>query len=547
MTESLLKKKKLEEGSVENLLKMLLFPPQETAVSEDSFSDRQEAIVEKGLTKSVGQVGQFLTGEISSPELAGDILGNAASYYLETGGNAIISGIKSVAEKSPPELNDAVVAGYDTFINLIPAPIKIALSEKGANIVESGGDAIEFYKELEEENPRTMQQVENVANVLFAAWPASKGNPIAKPTLVSKTGGKLIKEAKKLGTSQRRDKITELIRPKTFANTKEGAKESLRTVDEGILRSKKIIANAEEKRITKSVSKVPDINPLDNFTRNQNRIIAHKDELIRRLDEGLKGLPPTTKNLIDETSSAIDDAVKAMFDKKVFLKESKKEVAEIVVAAKKVLANTDNSAHGIWKARIALDDLVKEAKGSFPEKAGVFDSANKTIRQAMNKIVVKNSKGVKTQQLLDNSSNLFKAIAAIAPKAKGEATNAIMRQVHNLTEVLGARSKVLGLAAVGLGTTVLAASQVVSGPIGAGIATFMAAKGIHSAWKTPAFKKGLGVLLKATDEGMRVATSSKMRKQLRIDRAAILELMRNIELDGNQEAAPQQKKRASST
>jgi hypothetical protein len=503
----------------------------------ESFSTRQKGIAVKGLEKSAGQIGKHQLGEISTPELAGDLLGNAASYYLDTVGNAIVTGIKGIAKNTPNLLKDAVVESTKTFVNAIPSEIRTSLSEKGANILEFGGDAVDFYKELEKDNPRAMQQVENVANTLMAAYPAGKGNPVAQPTIIGRAGSDLVKRSKQLSAADRRRSIIKLIRPKTSANTKEGSKESLRTIDVGGLRTKEIIASAEEKIIAKAVNKVPGINPSANFTRNQNKIVAHKDALIKELDDGLKALPASEKDLIKEASESIDSAVSKMLNEKIFLKEGSKDVKEIVTAANKILANTDNSAHGIWKARIELDRLVKEAKGSFPDKAGMFDSANRSIRGALNEVVVKNSKGVKTQRLLDSSSNLFKAIDNIAPKAKAEATNMIMRQVHNLTEVLGARSKILGIAAIGLGTTQLAASQAVAGPIGAGISLYLGAKGINSAWKTPAFKKGLGELLKATDEGLRIATSSQMRKQLRVDRAAIVELLENIDFESPEEKA----------
>jgi hypothetical protein len=127
-----------------------------------------------------------------------------------------------------------------------------------------------------------------------------------------------------------------------------------------------------------------------------------------------------------------------------------------------------------------------------------------------------------------NVSNLTKAEANLAPKVRDQASTAIKRLVANLTDILGTRNKTLGAVAALTGSTILAASQTAAAPVGVAITGAIAAKGIHKALTSPKFKQVLGELLKTTDEGIKVATSSQMRKQLRLDRAALIELSEQL-------------------
>lgn len=498
-------------------------PEQGTTLFQRTGEDvkkRQERVKE-GVRK-------FVRDEETGVELAGDIIGQSAGLYLDVLGEYIVTGAKTLAEQANPKVKEFVTVGFESFKNLIPPEVKDALTE-------GLGSGIETYQELEQAYPRTMRQVENVANTVFALAPVKTGDISAKPTTLLKTANTLTKRAKKKSFTTRKESLIEMVRPRTFVNTEEGAKESLRTKLTGVFRSKKITPTADEEIIAKTVARVPGIDPVKSFTHNQNVVTEAANATGATLERQLKGIATTVqkgpqKNILSEASNAIDETVNTLVTRNIMLREGMTDAKDIARAAKSILAQSDNSAYGVHKARQELDTLVKSWGKQFTDKKGTFEIANREIRDTLNKVVDKNAKSVKSKLLRDRHHRLLQAQGVLAQKAKAEGANVITRHLSNLTELFGARSKILSGSAILLGTTQLGASQIVAAPVGAAIGAYVLGKGLQQMWGSPGFKKGLASMLKATDTGIKAAKSNQMRAQLRSDRVAILEIMKSMDV-----------------
>lgn len=498
----------------------LIEPTEPVQVPEDdsTFMQRQEDIVkerqdfvQEGISKFAAQpsVG-------TAKELIMDVAGAGAGAAFDTVGNAIVTGVTQVAEQAPDQLKDAVDQGFQTFINAIPSEVKVALGTATENTTEK-------YAELEKKHPTIMRQLENTANVLFALTPAKQGDVAAKPTVLGQQAAKLSRKAKIQKSSTQREGILELITPKATKQA-DVVKDVARTREGGLTRAQTRIPFPEEKSIARDVSRVPGVDTKRSFIHNSNKITDEKNKLVQKLSTELNALPEPKTFLLQDASNGIDDAMKVLLEKEPFLRESPKLVSNIVSKAKSIVSSTDNSAAGIWEARKEFDRWIKDQVGKFPDKAGALKQTNDTVRDSLNKVIFDNSGGVKTQRLFRNISNLNKAEVNLAPKVRDQASTAFKRVVANLSDILGARNKTLLAVAALTGSTVLAASSMATAPIGAAISGAIAVKGIHKAMTSPQFKQVLSELIKTTDEGIKAATSSQMRKQLRLDRAALIEL-----------------------
>jgi len=132
---------------------------------------------------------------------------------------------------------------------------------------------------------------------------------------------------------------------------------------------------------------------------------------------------------------------------------------------------------------------------------------------------------------LSRQSQMFKALDNIAPKAADEHSWAIGRALHNALKVLpvGAAEKAkreIGLL-MGIGAFGASAyfAPYLAVPVGIGVTGYLSGKLVMSA----AAKKSLSKVLKLVDRAIITSENPSMIKQLRADRALILEAIKASE------------------
>jgi len=498
-------------------------PVQEDTLANRSSARRQEA---------VGKVQQDISDFAKSPSkeaafgLIGDIAGQSAWAGIDVLGDTLFTGLKTVAETAPDKMQDAVKAGFHSLTNAVPSEVKLSISS-------GTKDLIDIYGDLEEKYPEEMRQVENIAGILMVAMPGPKANPAAKPfTPIGKAGAKLTRSAKVQAAKSKRELVETLIEeiPTDEFSRKMKIRRSRETT---LLRGRDIKASPLETMVAKDVSRVPGLNPKRSFLYNSNRVVDESRKVAEDVATKLANLPEPNDSLLKNAINKVDLGVNKLLKEETFLAESKTAVQNMVTKAKSLISSTDNSASGVWEARKAFDQWVIKQKGKYPDpnKAGAFEQVNEVVRNSLNGVVHTEAKkhGVNSQRAMEKLFHLNLAETALVPKVEKEGVNAFYRQMTKLKDVVGVRNESLGLIATAMGTTFLAASQTAAAPVAATIAAGSSLRLMYKAAKTPQFKRSVGLLLKATDDGLKVATDPIMIQQLRADRALLIELSEHLD------------------
>jgi len=134
---------------------------------------------------------------------------------------------------------------------------------------------------------------------------------------------------------------------------------------------------------------------------------------------------------------------------------------------------------------------------------------------------------------LKKQSNLLRAMDNIAPKAAREGNNIVLRGLRNVLSVIQMRgtfnqfmASIVGVG--GLGASAMFAPMFTGG-LAIGMFGYVGTKVVIS----PATKKGLALLLKEMDRLLVQPgkLTAKMAAQLRLDRAALAELLKTSEVN----------------
>ena len=128
---------------------------------------------------------------------------------------------------------------------------------------------------------------------------------------------------------------------------------------------------------------------------------------------------------------------------------------------------------------------------------------------------------------LEKQSNLYRAKVPVIEKAKNDASNSIGRIWQNVTGVTGLKMPSTPLAIGITGAALAGWLPAIIGGVGVGIAGRAVYKGAIS----PELKKFLGQTLIASSKAIKQAKNPETIKQLRADRALILELLKNSKVE----------------
>jgi hypothetical protein len=385
---------------------------------------------------------------------------------------------------------------------------------------------------LKEKYPEAAEDIEAAFNIGLVATPL-KNKPKTKTgvTLFGKAGDKVIDAGKKQSSNQRTKFIEELVRPKQTSSVREA--QVSRTSGGGFFQNKNIQPSLDESEIASELSKLPAINKGKTLQGNYNIIQAE----VGKEADNLKNM--LSKNDVFFPRKEIRASLKGVSQR---LEKSPLVTGDAAASANKILAKMDelidempkSSASNLLEARKKLDRWMKQQKGGDifdPSRESAISLALREIRQTTNDFIDTKAKNVPVKQSLKRQSNLYKAMDNLAPKAAEEAPNAIARLVQNTIKHVPLKNEfyqTLGalFGAAGASTAVAAFPKIALG----GAAVYGAGKAIAS----PQAKKALGQLLKATDKTIRITKDKDVIRQLRTDRALLLELLKTAPSDAEQ-------------
>lgn len=464
-------------------------------------------------------------GFITDIQAAGQIAGGVWDVLGET----LVLGAKGLSFIAPDFIKDAAKASWQDGVDFLTNDPK---SMEALKAVEKGAES---YGEWKKENPESALTLESVVNIglLFAPVPKGgkiKGNPEfvgpVKPPLVERAGQAMIDASGKQVTDRGTKKALDLIVPKA------GVPEQTKEVSKLGFKYNVVTPTAQEQRIVDTVAKlkIPQ-------TASGQRSLNIIDDAIEAEAKILEKQVGASKEAIPLTESfkLLDDVAintKAT-DAFVSTNQLGQMVDDVVVKAKSLLEANPQTPLGVLKTRKELDAYVrsyKANKSAFPNQDNVetaLSIALRDVRTALNNKVAQTVPKANVLARLEKQSNLYKARLPVIEKAQKEAGNSLGRLWQNTTGVTGLKMPSTPLAIGITGATLAGWLPAIIGGVGVGIA----GRGIYRGAISPELKKFLGQSLIASSKALKQAKNPETIRQLRADRAIIMELLKNSKVE----------------
>ena len=483
-------------------------------------SDTIEDLIEGNITKGEGAV-QLIGKGVAGP-------------VFDVVGEGIVSLGKSAFSILPDWLQE------DVKESAIDGWNAISDTEIGQQAIEAVKGGAKKWGEFKENNPRAAKNIESTVNIAALISPV-KVKKNMEPTIVGRTSDLIEEKAKQQIAKNRSDFIGDLISPKKTPKVRIDEVARTKEVGKGPLKRNIISLSSKEKEVANVITNIKGVSHKNTLQRNYNIIADENLKQAKMLERSLaaRKIQVNRKEAFGKIDSKIDDIVAT---NPLIVGNAETTARRASDMAKRLIDESDGTAAGMLRARRKFDNWVIRQKG---EKAFSSDVDNaltisvREIRRTMNDLAddaVKRygqrkggmrSEGIRRS--LNNQSKMFDALENIAPKAAEEHALAIGRAWQNATKLLPFKEKATRELALLFGIGGLGASAVfapfITGTLGIGGTLYGSYKLIMS----PQMKQGIAKLLKMTDAAIRTSTNPNMIKQLRADKALILEALKAAE------------------
>ena len=451
-------------------------------------------------------------------QVGGKVGAGAAFDFM---GEVLVSAGRGLSNITPDvieqPMKDAAISAGHAFLN----------TEIGRKGIDSAMQGVDAYAQFSEENPRAARNIEAVVNIGLLAAPV-KGKPKADTTVLGKTALSLEKKALEQTGQSKANFVKTLVMPKQTAAVR--TEQVGRTAESGLLRSKQVGASKAEEAIAKTVSEIPEVSGKNTLQGNYNVINQALSKEAESLSKQLiKNDVAISRKEILEASKKIKTT---LADNPLLVGDAEKVANKIISKMDGIIKKNGSSASGLLKSRKELDAWIKSQKGKNifdPKNENAISIALREVRQSANDLIAKKVPSLEVKESLRAQSNMYRALENIAPKAADEASNVALRAWQNVTSILPFRGEFNQTMAVlfgvgGLGASAMFAPFFTKLALG-GIVTYGVGRAVMSA----PVKKGLSLLLKESDKAIRATKDANLIKQLRADRALVVEILKDSE------------------
>ena len=466
------------------------------------------------------EIGMIQAGiQLAGKPIAGtalDVVGQVATDAIEGIGGFLSAIIPDVAEEPAKR----------EIIKLWGALGDSDMVQDAADIVKGG---VNYYKGWKKENPNAAKTLESAVNIGVLLAPV-KGKPTAKPNILSRTAQKIEGSATKSSMKARSEFVGKLIAPKKTIKVLE--KEVARTAEEGIGIFRKNVTQLSpaEKLMSKEVSKIKNVHPSKSLQMNYNAITSENSKLAVQLEKDLaKGAP---FDFIPKTTSIknIDNSItKLIAENPVIVGEVEKTAAKVATKAKELIANNKQTGSGLLKARKEFDAFIRNLKGDRAFESELDNALTisvREVRRSMNQTLADHAPNVAVKNSLKRQNILYDSLDNIAPKAAAEANTRIGQIMQNAAQALPIRNKIIQEAALRTGVGGLAATARYAPAVTGAAAGYGVYRGIKGLVMSPKTRAALSAVLKATDRALLSSKKPSLIRQMRADRALIIDLLK---------------------
>lgn len=477
------------------------------------LSDRKQVYDEIIEANNAGEQ-SFATGVL---QVAGKVGAGAVLDFL---GEGLVSAGRGLSNITPDFIENPVRDGATAAGMFL-----LTETEAGKNAVDGLAEGAEGYRKFKEKSPRMARTVESLVNIGLLTAPVKTRTQNSNAGFIGRQGEEVIKRADAKVGRDLASFADDLVRPKQTAKVR--TDQVARTAESGLLRQKAVQASPQEAAMAKEVVKVPGVssgktlqsnfNAISKEVRSESKVLANE---LRKERIAISA---------DELGATLDDVSTALAENTLIVGDAAKVSQRVIEQMQRIAKKHPQTAAGLLSARKELDAVIRSQKGGKvfdPVLENAQSIAVREVRQSVNRLIDSKATGVGVKESLRKQSMLLQAMDNIAPKAADEAANVLLRAWKRGLGLLPLRGEfnqamaaVFGLG--GLGASAVFAPAFTKLALGA---TGLFA--LRAGLKSPVARRALGQALKGIDRMIRQATDPQLIRELRIDRAAILQIMK---------------------
>lgn len=506
--------------------------PNTTPEVEKGFFSRVGEDLEKRYGMAKISAKEAALGKQTTSENILQTTGQVAGLGMDVIGEGLVSAVKYLSDVTPDAIEEPVVKFAKESLS------KIADSDIGRKGIEALSKGVETYQEFAKENPRAARNIEAVANIglFLAPVPTGKTKAPAKETILGKIGTKLDDLAGEQVKKRKEAFVEKLLEPMTTKTIRqERVGRSIETG--GLLGGRKVVPTGKEKAVADELLNIP-VSSKNTLLGNQNIIKSEISKEALNLEKELaKNNVLFPKREIKAKLRGVIDQLRT--EQPLIVGDAAKSAERIYAKANQLLDQNPANATGLLNVRKELDKFVKNATKTVSGKTAVFDEggretaikiANQEIRNTLNDFLAEKATNVAVKQSLKKQSNLFRALDVVTPKAAEEAATRFGRAIESLSKIIPIKNETASLLALGAGGT--AAGAVAAA---APIATAIGATGYggYKALTSVKGKKIAGRILNKLDDVIRKTKDKNVLNELKLNRAAILQIIEEQEKEND--------------
>lgn len=447
-----------------------------------------------------------------------------AGGLMDFMGEVLVSGGRGLSAITPDVLEDPIKDGATN------AAIAILNTEVGQAGLSAAADGVDRYRGWSSEHPVAAASLEAVTNIALLAAPVK-----AKPStgsVLKKTSDAATRSGTRKIVADKRAFVEDLVTPVRTQKVKEA--QVPRTTEQGLFRTSKITPSAAEKASADEIMKLA-IKPNRSVQKNREIVAEAVEKEANSLVQQLRQTGASGRFDKQKLLQELDNAAARIISTEEAITGSAKEAAiKSFKRMKNQVENHSNHVSDLLNARRAFDrEFYNQGKQKLldPVIENATTIATREIRQVVNNFMASQVPSVSVKRSLKKQSDLLRALDDITVKAAKEPNNAVARVTKNVLSALTLRNELnMTLAAVtgigGLGAAAMYAPWILKGGIVFGVgygATKVALNGQT--------RKFLGKLTGLADKATLGITDPAVLRQLRADRALLVELLESSKED----------------
>ena len=458
-------------------------------------------------------------------------IGAGVDILAETGTLAL----KGLSVIIPDEIEDPVKDAMKTAFKFMG---ETAIGQEGLKALQKG---VGHWKKFENKYPEYAKIIGGGVNLGLLFTPLGKKKTDLEPRPTNTYAGNYVvgtleESAEKQLSRNTRKRVDDLLQPeKTTDRIKDIKNISIFGNDKGSNRGffSRIQENEFELFRNNLVANIGGVKGKDTIVNTANAVRKHNKKKAQKLMDDLENTN-ISWNFPQGTQAELAKRVDDILEDINYIKgdASMENIKNNTLAsAYKIIGDMDNSPAGLLRARQKFDKLINKQLADNLFDPTVMNPTNdvaNAVRKSINDLVESRVSGtnVAVKQSLKEQHALWNAQNILDLKAVKEGNNRISQIFQNLSPIVDGQLALNRTIAVMGGMGAFGAAQFLAVPLAGVAVTYGVGLALTSGVLSISGKRALGSILSNIDKGLRISNNKHMLRQLKLDRAYIVDLMK---------------------